>query len=141
MIQRILVPIGGSALPFDGATAAFKLAKQLVAAVAVCLVSPPYTMHFSRSLSRVEQQRADDDHANAKRSAEIAFAPVIKPAADSRIKCESHLLMIGIGYHGRGAIGRSRLGRAITKVLALSKLALAIFPWRVPSERAIRTVR
>jgi nucleotide-binding universal stress UspA family protein len=160
MIRKILIPIDGSALSFDGATAAVKLAEQLKAAIAVCIVYPPYTMHFSQSLSRAEQRRADDYQANAKRSAEVAFEPVAKLARDSGVQCESHLLFdahvaeaicdatqslrcqaIGIGSHGRGAIGRLLLGSTATKVLALSKLPVVVYPVRVPSKRAIHTVR
>ncbi len=159
MIRKILVPIDGSALSLDGATAAIKLAAQLNAAVAVCIVYPPYTMHFSQSLSRTEQKRVDDYQANASRNAETAFEPVVKQANDSRVECESHLLfdihiadaiceaahslrcqMICIGSHGRGAIGRLLLGSTATKVLALSKLPATAYPVRVPSKRAIHTV-
>jgi nucleotide-binding universal stress UspA family protein len=160
MIRKILIPIDGSALSLDGAAAAIKLASQLDATVAVCIVYPPYTMHFSQSLSRAEQKRADEYQANAKRSAESAFEPVTKLSKDAGVKCESHLLfdvhvadaiceaahslrcqMIGIGSHGRGAIGRLLLGSTTTKVLALSTLPVTVYPVRVPSKRAIRTVR
>jgi nucleotide-binding universal stress UspA family protein len=159
MIRRILIPIDGSALSLDGASAAVKLAKQLDATIAICIVYPPYTMHFSQSLSRTEQKRADDYQANAKRSAEAAFEPVAKLAKNLGVEYESHLLfdvrvadaiceashslrcqMICLGSHGRGAIGRLLLGSTATKVLALSKLPVSVYPVRVPSKRAIHTV-
>lgn len=160
MIRRILVPTDGSALSLDGAIAAIKLANQLNAAIAACIVCAPYTMHFSQSLSRAEQKRADDYQANARRSAEAAFEPIAKIAKGSGVECESHLLfdihaadaiceaayslrcqIICIGSHGRGAIGRLLLGSTATKVLALSKLPVTVYPVRVPSKRAIHTVR
>jgi nucleotide-binding universal stress UspA family protein len=159
MIRRILIPIDGSALSLDGASTAVKLAKQLDATIAICIVYPPYTMHFSQSLSRAEQKRADDYQANAKRSAEAAFEPVVKLAKNLGVEYESHLLfdlhvadaiceashslrwqLICLGSHGRGAIGQLLLGSTATKVLALSKLPVTVFPVRVPSKRAIRTV-
>jgi nucleotide-binding universal stress UspA family protein len=159
MIRRILIPIDGSALSLDGASAAIKLAKQLEAMIAICIVYPPYTMHFSQSLSRAEQKRADDYQANAKRSAETAFEAVVKLAKSLGVDFESHLLfdvhvadaiceaahslrcqMICLGSHGRGAIGRLLLGSTATKVLALSKLPVTVYPVRVPSKRAIHTV-
>jgi nucleotide-binding universal stress UspA family protein len=153
MIRRILIPIDGSALSIDSASAAVKLAKQLDAAIAMCIVCPPYTMHFSQSLSRAEQKRADDYQANAKRSAEAAFEPVAKLAKTLGVEYESHLLfdvdiadticetarslrcqMICLGSHGRGAIGRLLLGSTATKVLALSKLPVTVYPVRVTSK-------
>jgi nucleotide-binding universal stress UspA family protein len=159
MIRKILIPIDGSALSFDGAAGAIRLAKQLGATIAVCIVCAPYTTHFSQSLSRAEQKRSDDYEANARRSAEAAFEPITKLARDFAVEYETHLLfdlhiadaiceaahslrcqMICFGSHGRGAIGRLLLGSIATKVLALSKLPVTIYPVRVPSKRAIRTV-
>jgi nucleotide-binding universal stress UspA family protein len=146
MFIHLLLPVDGSGLALNGATAGVRLAKALSARVTAVYVIPPFmpiaygdAAVYVPGLSPLEYKKATE------KSARKALAAVEAEAKKARVRCKARFLTatqvydgilrtarsarcdaIVMASHGRGGLAGVLLGSETTRVLAHSKVPVLV---------------